>query len=113
MSGGRLFGARDERVVARRAGLENRFVFEGPRFGSFGDYVPVGMAAEDRLGIVVIRGEIGAEIKARALPCPSGHGGEEIGLHNAMLMMAKFGPRVGKKDEKAGKRRVSWEGFEE
>jgi hypothetical protein len=30
-----------------------------------------------------------------------------------MLMVAKFGPRVGKKDEKAGKRRVSWEGFEE
>ena len=69
------------------------------------------MAAEHRLGIVVIRREIGAEIEPRALPCPRGHGGEEIGLHNAMLMVAEFGPRVGKKDEKPGKRRVVGQGF--
>ena len=71
------------------------------------------MGGNDELGIVVVGREVGAEVEAGALPCPRRHRGEEIRLHDAVLMVAQFGPRVGKEDEKAGKGRIGREHLEE
>lgn len=55
---------------------------------------------------------VGAEIEASALPCPARDRGEEVGLHDPVLVMARLGPRVRKKHEDVGKRGIGRKCFQ-
>jgi len=87
--------------MMRGPALENRNLFERPRLR---DNLPPWLPPEEGFGITKIGFVIGTKIEARALPCPLRHHLQKLRLQEPVLVMAAFGPRIGKKNEKRGNR---------
>src|SRR5690242_13412986 len=90
----------DERLVIRRAALENGLKFKRPGFIR---NPPVRMRSNHCVRRSKIGLKIGAEIEPTLLGGVSGCFGKKLGLENAMFVMAQFGPRVREENEQLGK----------
>ncbi len=88
-------------------------MLEGPRSDLRRELFPIWVGCENRLSIVIVGGKVGAKVEATPLPCPFGHRGQKIWLHNAVLVMTQLGPRVRKQHKKTRKRRLDRKCFEE
>ena len=87
--------AGDQGLMSVGAGLEDTDQFKGPRFNLGRRNCPIGMSRDDFVGVAEIRGVVGAETKAGALPCFGGEFAEELGLDDAVFPVAALGPGVG------------------
>jgi hypothetical protein len=83
--------------MAIRPFLKDRLLLERPLGGA--RLLPFRVGPDDGGGLAKIRLVVGSEIKSGTLPRHRGGGGEEFGLHDAVLVVAPLGPRVGEKDE--------------
>ena len=92
-----------------RAALKDRQLLKGPRLSH---NLPSGVLTDELLGIAEIRLIIRAKVKPGALPCPLGCGGQELGLHDAIFVMAAFRPGVGKEDVDCRESGLGWERIE-
>ena len=97
--------------MALGALLEDRRLLERPRGRAC--LLPV-LVLPNRLGNLA---EIGLVVRSEIEPGPlSGHrggGGEEFGFHDAILVMASFGPWIRKEDENCGEAGIFREGRKE
>ncbi len=97
-----LAKGRDDGVITGSAALEDGFVFKRPDPSGGFEGCPAEMFAEDSEGVVVVRSEVGAEIEPSPLPCPRRHVAQEVGLHDAVLVVTELRPRVGKEHKYTG-----------
>ena len=86
--------------------LKDGFLLEGP---GFGHDLPVGMLADDQLGVAKVGLMVCAKVQPGALPCPFRRVGQEFGLQDAVFMMPALWPRIGKQNKDGGEGRVSRE----
>lgn len=93
----------DQRLVISRATLEDSAIFERPLIRG---HLPVGTRPKRAMGVFEIRSIISAEIELAGGDRAGGDFGKEIGLEDAMLVVPKLRPRIGKQDEQFRKPRA-------
>jgi hypothetical protein len=97
-------------MIAGGAGLENRLVFQGP--GASRVDLP-GLQIREPLGHgLKIFPMVRPEVQSGALPCPAGDCLEEARLQHTVLMVALFGPRIGKQHPDFPKSNLGRQGVE-
>lgn len=91
------------------ATLENGLVLERP---SLDDKFPRGVFYESSAGVLKIGVKVGAKKNARPLCRMAVHGGQKRRLKEPVLVVAFFGPRIGKENEDAAEPEVSRQDFQ-
>lgn len=85
--------------MGRSQTLKYRYVLKWPWFG---EEFPSGVLADDGFGIAKVRLKVCPKMKADSLPGSIGYGGQEVRLHDTVLVVTSLRPRVREKDEDPG-----------
>lgn len=99
-----------EGIVLRCPALEDRLEFKGPRLGH---HLPVGMAGHDLPRILKVRMVIGPKEKSAARHRAARGSMEEVRLHDPVLVVTGFGPRIREEYEDIPRRGSRRQGVEE
>lgn len=74
---------------------------------------PRGMRPNHRVRIIEVWAVIGAEVEFATVAGTGGGLREEGGLHDSMLMMPGFWPRIGEEDKQSANSHVRWDDVQE